>query len=180
MRKLVAAAAGILLLAALVAAVDATSAALENPGGVVVFAGQSAVPANGANGDWHTGIITTKFGCGSDAGTMASGLDTRDSRYPYYAALPTRNALMRNIEVRGPNGKTLQMPVLDVGPFCTADDAYVFNGATPLTVQNQGDIIPNSRCNHHYESTGAALDLSCKAAAALGIGGKGDADWRFV
>ncbi|OIO26686.1 hypothetical protein AUJ14_01285, partial [Candidatus Micrarchaeota archaeon CG1_02_55_22] len=135
-------------------------------------------PCTNELGTWKTHIITTEFGCGSNTQITASGLST--SAKEYYAALPTRKALNHEIEVRGPNGKTLRLPVIDVGPFCTTDNNYVLGSARPLAEIYQGKIIPAENCNKNIAANGAGLDVSCQAARELGINGKGYADWRFV
>jgi len=150
--------------------------------GVCVVASDSGAPlasqTPSSGGAWKTHIVTTEFGCSSDAGLMATGLHTSSRKY--YAALPTRRALNKEIEVRGSNGRVLRMPVLDVGPFCIRDESYVFGSSRPLAEIYFGRIVPVAGCNKKYRANGAGLDLSCAAARELGIGGKGYADWRFV
>ncbi len=144
--------------------------------GVCVI-GSAASPVQSTGGGWHTNIVTTRFGCSTDAGVMASGVST--NAVALYAALPTRKALHKKIEVRVSSGKTIVIPVLDVGPWNTKDAAYVFSEgrlrpAAESGVGSSGDVNAGRKTNR------AGLDISCQAANALGIGGKGMADWRFV
>lgn len=152
----------------------------------VVGPGQSAYYAGSVNGgqgtgEWKTHIITTIFGCGRDAQKMASGIHSLAVKY--YAALPSRSAVNRRIEVRGPNGRTMVVPVLDVGPMCVADNQYVFGNSRPLVEGIMGQS-PRANypgvCVYGGRSTGAALDLSCDAGRELGVNGKGYADWRWA
>ncbi|OIO26690.1 hypothetical protein AUJ14_01315 [Candidatus Micrarchaeota archaeon CG1_02_55_22] len=171
----------VLFFAALAVLLSAAPGTCDDPtfkGICVVASDPGASSAPSLEGDWKQHVVTTEFGCSSDAQTMASGIYS--TARTYYAALPTRRALNRNIQVRGPNGKVLTLPVLDVGPFCVRDESYVFGSARPLAEIYRGQIVPVAGCNRKYRATGAGLDVSCQAARELGISGKGYADWRFV
>lgn len=144
--------------------------------GVCVIAASSlADAAPMVGGGWHSHVSTTRFGapCGDNPSEPLEGGGTF-SRRGFYAALPTRKALHKNIEVRSPKG-TITMPVLDVGPLTSHDDAYVFgNGLVRPLAELKFPLRPD------HPKSKAALDVSCDAAAALGIEGLGFADWRFV
>jgi hypothetical protein len=81
---------------------------------------------------------------------------------PWYEnGVPRGQSLVKNrwIEVRY-EGKVAYAQWQDAGPFGEDDTAYVFGGTTP-----QAD---------------AGLDISPSTASYLGLGGRGQTDWRFV
>lgn len=141
--------------------------------GILSYFQRSSLGASGyrvSEGNWHKYIYTTVF---NDKG---SGL---------YAALPDADAKGKNIEVRNPkNGKTIVVPVLDVGPWCTQDEDYVFKFSKPFAEINCGrnlaSISGNPSCPPRGRTNCAGLDLSPAAMAALGVSGNARLDWRFV
>ncbi len=95
-----------------------------------------------------------------------------DSVVPF-VALPAEGSLGRFIRIKNPaNGKTCDAIVLDVGPWNTNDDDYVFGGNRP-------------QAESGYDSTGrvtnkAAIDLSEKVWRELGMTDNLDVDWSFI
>ena len=88
-------------------------------------------------------------------------------------ALPSRHALRLCITVSNPqNGKHCQAVVLDVGPWNTDDDAYVFGGDRPLA--EKGISISGEGTN------GAGIDLGSYVWYALGMLDNTEVDWRWL
>lgn len=103
--------------------------------------------------------------------TTASGY-VIDTHVPF-VALPSVNALDRFVKLTNPaNGKACLAIVLEVGPWNTHDDAYVFAGQRPqaesgVSVSGQG-------------TNGAGIDLGEKVWTQLGMTNNGPVDWEFV
>lgn len=75
--------------------------------------------------------------------------------------------------VRNPqNGKVCCAQVMDVGPWNTTDDQYVFHGARPLA--EQGVSISNKGTN------GAGIDLGEKVWKLLGMRDNTEVEWEFA
>ncbi len=90
-----------------------------------------------------------------------------------FVALPSRKALKRRVLVSNPlNGKSIVAQVLDVGPWNTADDAYVLRGSRPLA--ELGVSISGKGTN------GAGIDLGEAVWAALEMKDNTDVDWEFA
>lgn len=90
-----------------------------------------------------------------------------------FVALPSTKALSRFVRVSNPaNGKSCIAVVLDVGPWNTADDAYVFAGQRPASE------IGASISGHGTNSAG--IDLSEAVWTQLGMTGNTDVDWEFL
>ncbi len=90
-----------------------------------------------------------------------------------FVALPSRKALKRRVLVSNPlNGNSIVAHVLDVGPFNTADDAYVLRGSRPLA--ELGESVSGKGTN------GAGIDLGEAVWAALEMKDNGPVDWEFV
>jgi hypothetical protein len=95
-----------------------------------------------------------------------------DTEYPF-VALPSHKALGMWISLRNlANGKHCCAQVLDVGPWNTEDDAYVFSGARPLA--ETGTSISGHATN------GAGIDLGEKVWGLLGMTNNGEVEWLFV
>jgi len=95
-----------------------------------------------------------------------------DAEYPF-VALPSHKALGMWISLRNPaNGKHCCAQVMDVGPWNTQDDAYVFSGARPEA--ESGISISGKGTN------GAGIDLGEKVWGLLGMTDNGEVDWVFV
>jgi hypothetical protein len=99
-------------------------------------------------------------------GTTASGW-VIDTQIPF-VALPSTRALWRLIRIRNPlNGIARFAFVLDVGPWNTHDDAYVFGGARPLSESQPG-------------TNRSGIDLGEKIWQQLRMTGNTDVTWEFV
>ena len=95
-----------------------------------------------------------------------------DAVYPF-VALPSHKALGMWVKVSNPlNGKMCCAQVMDVGPFNTHDDAYVFEGNCPLS--EKGQSVSNQGTN------GAGIDLGEKVWNLLGMKDNTNVDWEFV
>lgn len=107
-------------------------------------------------------------------------------------ALPSRKALNRRVGVRY-HGLILYCEVLDVGPWCIDDDAYVLGNARPRAEILEGKYCPRSLeggvatvpegsgFKAAFISNGAGIDLFPGAAKALDIpiGENVQVDWYF-
>ena len=99
-------------------------------------------------------------------GKTASGYAV-DTVVPF-VALPSTFALGKFVRISNPlNGHECIAIVLDIGPWNTADDAYVFGGARP-----KAENMPLSN--------GAGIDLSEKVWALLGMTDNTNVAWRFI
>jgi hypothetical protein len=88
-------------------------------------------------------------------------------------ALPSRAALWRFVLVSNPrSGLYIVARVLDVGPWNTADDAYVFGGHRP-----QAESGTDSRGR---PTNGAGIDLSDYTWRAIAMIDNDVIDWSFV
>jgi hypothetical protein len=104
-------------------------------------------------------------------GTTASGW-VIDTKIPF-VALPAERALWRLIRIRNPlNGIARFAFVLDVGPWNTNDDAYVFGGARP---QAESGVDSSGR-----PTNGSGIDLGEKIWAQLRMTGNNSVEWEFV
>lgn len=90
-----------------------------------------------------------------------------------FVALPSRAALGRFIKVTNPaNSKSCYAIVLEVGPWNTHDDAYVFAGARPQA--EAGISVSGTGTN------GAGIDLGEKVWNLLGMTGNTNVEWEFL
>jgi hypothetical protein len=90
-----------------------------------------------------------------------------------FVALPSSTALHRYIHVQNPaNGKSCIAIVLDVGPWNTSDDAYVFSGARPLA--ESGQSVSGQGTN------GAGIDLGEWVWKQLGMADNSEVEWEFL
>jgi|SRR5581483_3778544 len=90
-----------------------------------------------------------------------------------FVALPSVRALHRCVRLTNPeNGKTCTATVLDVGPWNTEDDAYVFDGARPAAERG----ISVSGCG----TNSAGIDLGECVWHALALTDNAMVDWEFV
>ena len=104
-------------------------------------------------------------------GTTASGW-VIDTKIPF-VALPSTRALWRFIRIRNPlNGIARFALVLDVGPWNTHDDAYVFGGARP---QAESGVDTSGR-----PTNGAGIDLGEKVWNQLRMTDNGPIEWEFI
>jgi hypothetical protein len=88
-----------------------------------------------------------------------------------FVSLPSTNALFRFVRLHA-NGRTCIAIVLDVGPWNTDDDAYVFGGARPQaeTGKDKSGRVTN----------GAGIDLGEKVWALLAMTDNGPVEWSFL
>lgn len=90
-----------------------------------------------------------------------------------FAALPAEKAIGRFIKIANPvTAKVCYAIVLDVGPWNTEDNAYVFGGARP---QAESGMDTSGR-----PTNGAGIDLGEKVWALLGMTDNGSVDWVFL
>jgi|HubBroStandDraft_6_1064221.scaffolds.fasta_scaffold1374887_2 hypothetical protein len=90
-----------------------------------------------------------------------------------YCALPAVEALQRFVKITNLlNGHTAIGIVLDVGPFNTHDESYVFGGARPKA--EFGVSISGDGTN------GAGIDLGQRLWTKLGMTDNTDVDWEFL
>lgn len=103
--------------------------------------------------------------------TTASGY-VIDEFVPF-VALPSTNALERAVRVTNPlNGVSIIAIVLDVGPFNTHDNDYVFYGARPAA--ESGQSVSGKGTN------GAGIDLGERVWKRLGMQDNTDVEWEFL
>lgn len=108
---------------------------------------------------------------GLPGGVTASGY-VIESHVPF-VALPAGGALYRCVRVRNPlNGHTSDCIVLDVGPWNTHDDGYVFGGARP-----QAETGTDTRGR---TTNGAGIDLGERVWSELGMLDNGKVEWAFL
>ena len=95
-----------------------------------------------------------------------------DTVYPF-VALPSHKALGMWVKITNPlNQKTCCAQVMDVGPFNTADDAYVFGGQRPQS--ELGRSISDLGTNN------AGIDLGEKVWNLLSMKDNTQVIWEFV
>lgn len=99
-------------------------------------------------------------------------------------ALPDVKALHKWIILRLGDRYTCAQ-VMDVGPWTTDDDKYVFGTARPRAELGKGKFLPKKLSDPKtcpFPSNGAGIDLFPGTAKALGIpiGKNVDVEWRFV
>lgn len=104
-------------------------------------------------------------------GKTASGW--RINRQVPYVALPSMAALRQWVNVTNPaNGNRIRALVLDVGPWNTDDEAYVFQGARP---QAETGIDMSGR-----KTNGAGIDLGEAVWTALAMTDNSEVEWEFA
>lgn len=90
-----------------------------------------------------------------------------------FVALPSSRALGEFVRVVNPRtGKSTLAIVLDIGPWNTHDDAYVFHGDRP---QAESGVDTRGRTTNK-----AGIDLSERVWAALGMTDNDDVEWSFA
>lgn len=90
-----------------------------------------------------------------------------------FVALPSRKALQRFVRLTNPaTGASCLAVVLDIGPFNTNDDAYVFDGARPQA--ESGTSVSGVGTN------GSGIDLGERVWHALGYTDNGQCEWSFI
>jgi hypothetical protein len=95
-----------------------------------------------------------------------------DTQVPF-VALPSTRALHRHIRIVNPlNGIELTAEVLDVGPWNTHDDAYVFGGARP---QAESGVDLTGRPTNR-----SGIDLGEKIWLGLKMIGNTEVAWEFI
>jgi hypothetical protein len=92
-----------------------------------------------------------------------------------FVALPSVKALHRFVKVSNPlNGQACYAIVLDVGPWNTGDDAYVFGGGQVRPQAESGTDSSGRPTN------GAGIDLSERVWSQLGMAGNTSVEWEFL
>ncbi len=92
-----------------------------------------------------------------------------------FVALPSTKALRRDVRVRNPlTTREVLAQVLDVGPWNTDDDPYVF-GDGSFRPQAETGVDSRGRTTN-----GAGIDLSEAVWNALGMTDNGNVEWEFV
>jgi hypothetical protein len=108
--------------------------------------------------------------------------DWLGDRYPG-VALPSAKALRKWVELRFKYQWTIAH-VVDVGPWTTDDDAYVFGNARPRAETFKGEHarINDGGSLHSLKSNGAGIDLFPETARLLGIALNENVilEWRFI
>lgn len=121
----------------------------------------------------YTNITATTFGGPGDEQPSAY-LDVPSNwasqpgcALPYH--FPGKRPL---VKVYGPNGKTIIIPIVDVGPWYPSK----------LGLADQYWLTPNARprAESDHRTNQAGIDLTDAAATFLGINGKGKVNWSFV
>lgn len=94
-------------------------------------------------------------------------------RHVPYVALPSVHALDRCVRLLNPaNGRSCDAIVLDVGPWNTLDDDYVFRGKRP---QAESGKDMRGRITN-----GAGIDLGERVWLELGMLDNGAVTWEFL
>jgi uncharacterized protein (TIGR02594 family) len=91
---------------------------------------------------------------------------------PFHYPAPLPEITVRNVA-----GRTMVLPLVDVGPWNTHDD-YVTSGKRPLVEQQFASKTKAG--NGRVPTNDSAIDLTLAAAIALGIDGKGKLDIRII
>lgn len=95
-----------------------------------------------------------------------------DTHVPF-VALPSVHALYKAVRVSNPsNGQSMVALVMDVGPWNTNDDDYVFRGARPAA--ESGLSLSGHGTNK------AGIDLGEKVWSVLGMADNAEVEWSFV
>lgn len=90
-----------------------------------------------------------------------------------FVALPSDAALRQRVRVTNPlNGKSIIALVLDVGPWNTHDNAYVFGDAKPQAESGK-DLFGRT-------TNKAGIDLGEKVWNELGMRDNSDVIWEFI
>lgn len=90
-----------------------------------------------------------------------------------FVALPSRAALWSWVIIRNPkNDKTIKARVLDVGPWLTDDNGYVFGEDRPFAESGFD--------RHERKTNGAGIDLSDKVWRELELEDNGYVEWEFI
>ena len=106
------------------------------------------------------------------AGQMTSSGWIIDDRIPF-VALPSRRAVHRTVRIVNPaTAKETWAIVLDVGPWNTHDDNYVFGDARPQA--ESGLSLSGAGTN------GAGIDLGERVWADLGMTDNTNVQWEFI
>ena len=139
--------------------------------------------------EWYENIKVTWF----SGSTSRSGVDC--SGNARCVALPSRTAVdQRKIVEVCYNDKCTIAQVLDLGPWCRADEDYVFGSSRPFAEIYEGDdldvvdeAIGSPDCHsvpeHPREtkiSNGAGIDLTPALMEAIGASSGDRVKWRFV
>lgn len=94
-----------------------------------------------------------------------------------FVALPAAAALRQWIRVTNPaNGQSIRALVLDVGPWNTHDNAYVFGGARPQAERSRVNGTPDQ---YGRQTNGAGIDLGERVWKALGLTDNADVSWDW-
>lgn len=107
-----------------------------------------------------------------------------------FVALPARAALNCWVRLYNPaNGKSCRALVLDIGPWNTADHAYVFQPATtdkiglsmgtPGTSQDKRPQSESGQSLSGKGTNGAGIDLGEAVWQALGMVDNANISWEF-
>lgn len=103
--------------------------------------------------------------------TTASGY--KIDLYVSFVALPARDALWKFVKLYNPtNGRSCYAQVLDVGPWNTADNEYVFSGQRPAA--ESGSSVSGKGTN------GAGIDLGERVWQLLGMTNNSEVQWEFI
>lgn len=90
-----------------------------------------------------------------------------------FVALPSSAALRLWVRVTNPeNGESIKALVLDVGPWNTDDDVYVFQGFRP---QSESGIDKQGR-----KTNNAGIDLGEYVWNYLDMKNNTEVDWEFI
>lgn len=122
----------------------------------------------------QTGITATRFGGTDDRQSSAYSDVPSDWGDRPGCALPYHFPGKRpNVRVFGPNGKSMVLPIVDVGPWFPsklgpADQYWLTRNARP-----RAETDPHCR-------NPAGIDLTDAADAYLGTNGEGKVDWEFA
>lgn len=103
-----------------------------------------------------------------------------------FVALPSARACheRRAVRVVNPlNERSVVAIVLDVGPWNTHDDAYVYQVATGIVDAGPGEVRPAAEAGvsvSGHGTNGAGIDLGEWVWRALDMKDNGDVQWEFV
>jgi hypothetical protein len=90
-----------------------------------------------------------------------------------FVALPSVKALWKFVRIRNPrNDLECMAMVLDIGPWNTHDDDYVFKGERPQA--ESGTDMMGRKTN------GAGIDLGEKVWKSLQMFDNSDVEWQFI
>jgi hypothetical protein len=120
-------------------------------------------------------VLSTREGLVGDKTASGYVIDTIVS----FAALPSTKALHKWVSIQNlANGIVTIAQILDVGPWNTNDENYVFGDQRPLS--ESGQHIDSTGKIVQGETNGSGIDLGERVWKDLGMTDNGQVSWNFI